>query len=305
MRSHQSTTESLKNIRIVFFGTPELSLPTLATLIEHYTVVGVVTQPDKPVGRKQVLTPPPVKLLAQQYGIPVFQPTSLRQTKESGRIFFEAFKALDAEIAIVIAYGKIIPKEMLDLPTYGFINIHVSLLPLLRGASPIQSAILQGLPTTGVTIMRMDEGMDTGPVLSQREVTIDRQETSVTLHDKLKTVGAKLLVETLAKYLTGELQPQQQDDAQATYCKLIEKTDGEIDWATSAVDIDRKIRAFTPWPGAYTFCNTKRVKILQAHLSETAPQTLIIDQVQPEGKKPMSYADFLRGNHDCQFLPRG
>lgn len=302
MASHSSTIAPQKNTRIVFFGTPELSLPTLEALIKHYTVVGVVTQPDKPVGRKQVLTSPPVKLLAQQHGIPVFQPRSLKQNKESGQAFLAEFKALQPDVVILIAYGKIIPKEILEIPKFGFINIHVSLLPLLRGASPIQSAILHGFTTTGATVMLMDEGMDTGPTLSQREVAIDPQETSITLHDKLKTVGAELLIETLPQYLSGELQPQQQDESQATYCKLIDKTDGEIDWSASAVDIDRKIRAFTPWPGAYTFCNNKRVKLLQAHLSPT--QELMIDHVQPEGKKPMSYADFLRGNPDCQLPPR-
>ncbi|MBI2411080.1 MAG: methionyl-tRNA formyltransferase [Candidatus Kerfeldbacteria bacterium] len=285
------------HLRIVFFGTPDFAVPCLRILSEHTTVVGCVTQPDKPQGRKQVLTPPPTKAFAEQQGILVWQPNTLRSNKPIGQEFQKKFAELAPDVAVVVAYGKIIPKELLSIPRYGFINVHGSLLPKFRGASPVQQAIADGMTETGVTIMLMDEGMDTGPMLSTHTVPIEQTDTAGTLYDKVYIVGAKLLYETIVGYINGSIHPIEQPHAQATYTKIITKEDGLIDWSTGAAAIERKIRALTPWPGTYTICNGKRVKILRAHLSET--KHLVIDEVQPEGKKPMSFTAFSAGYPDC------
>ena len=294
MENNVHTT--MKDTRVVFFGTPELSVPMLKALAQATTVVACVTQTDKPKGRTQELTPSAVKVAAQQLGIPVLQPKTLKREKPAGEEFYNAFVELHADVAVVVAYGKIIPAEYLNVPSHGFVNVHPSLLPVLRGPSPMQYAILQGLNPSGVSIMVLDAGLDTGPILAQEEMELAPTETAETLHDRVQQVGSALLIRTLEAYLNGTVKPQPQNDAQATYSKLIDKAEGQIDWTRSDAEIDRQIRAFSPWPGAFTFCNGKRVKVILAHMEGPL---LVLDQVQPEGKKPMSYADFLRGNPNC------
>jgi methionyl-tRNA formyltransferase len=278
--------------RVVFFGTPEIAVPSLEALSKDYDVVAVVTKPDTPVGRKKKLTPPAVKVAALALGIPVLQPKSLKPEKKSGSAAIAQLTELAPDVCVVFAYGKILPPDVLDIAPYGCVNIHPSLLPVLRGPSPLQGAILAGLPETGVSIMLLDEEMDTGPILLQEPFTLDPRETAETLHDKAAVLSAQVITRALDGYLAGELMPQPQDSSQATYCRLIKKKDGEIDWSHSAEDIDRQIRAFTPWPGAFTVVDGLRIKIVKAHVEGGQ---LILEMVQPEGKKPMSYEDFQRG----------
>lgn len=285
----------MKKPRLIFFGTPEFATASLRALYESdaYEIVAVITQPDKPAQRKQKLTPPPVKVLAESLSIPVFQPKSCKPTHPDGQKLIDEIKFYAPDIAVVVAYGKILPKEILTIPPFGCVNVHGSLLPLLRGPSPIHTAILEGHTSSGISIMLLEETMDTGPVLSKTTVLLRKDETTQTLHDTLMKKGASLLVETLPKYMDGTITPKEQNHEKATYCHLIEKTDGEIDWNEPDEIIERKIRAYTPWPSAYTYENGKRIKIIKAHLDDGK---CVLDTVQPEGKKPMSYADFQRGN---------
>jgi methionyl-tRNA formyltransferase len=297
-------------IRSVFMGSPDFALPTLRVLAEHYSVVGVVTQPDRPAGRGRALTPPPIKLLAQELGLPFIQPDRLRQP--------EAMEQLDAwapDVIVVAAFGQILRQPVLDLPRYGCINIHASLLPRWRGVSPIQAAILHGDSETGITIMRMDPGVDTGPILSQRAVPILPEDTAGTLGGRLSEVGADLLLDTLPRYLSGELLPQSQDNSLATYAPMLKKEQGQLDFNQPALDLARRVRAFNPWPGAFTLW---KGQILKVHFARSvgsgataAPGTtavyqglpafgtvgglLVLDEVQPAGKKPMRGKDFLQG----------
>lgn len=293
--------ETMSAVRIVFFGTPVFATESLEKLHKEFSVVGVVTQQDKPVGRAQLLSASPVKLLAQSLHLKVFQPPSLQKKTMSGKEFLQVFRNLMPDIAVVVAYGKIIPKEFLQIPRYGFINVHPSVLPKLRGASPIQTAILEGFKTSGVTIMQLDEGMDTGDILSTEEINITPNETSESLHNRLKTIGAELLVKTIWNLIDGSVTPRKQNEKEATFCTLIKKTDGEIDWSQSPEHIERKIRALNPWPGAYTFCNKKRIRILSATVNNA--QQLVIQIVQPEGKKPMPYSEFIKGYPHCPLPP--
>lgn len=286
----------IKQTRVVFFGTPELAVPMLERLAETTTVIAAVTQTDKPKGRSQELSPSPVKVAALKYGIPVLQPKTLKREKSAGETFYQSFCALKPDVAVVVAYGKIIPAEYLSIPRFGFVNVHPSLLPSLRGPSPMQYAILQGVNPTGISIMVLDAGMDTGPVLAQELLTLSSAETAETLHDRVQIVGADLLVRTLKDYITGTIHPKQQNDSLATYSHLIDKSHGQIDWTRTDTEIERMIRAFTPWPGAFTYCQGKRIKILSAHLEH---ECLVLDTVQPEGKRPMSYGDFARGYSTC------
>ncbi len=288
-----------KSERIIFFGTPDFAVPSLQALAAQYDVVAVVTQPDKPVGRKQVLTASPIKQLAQALQIPVLQPTTLKPHRPSGATFLQTIADLKPTLGMVIAYGKILPQSLLDLFPRGCLNIHGSVLPTLRGPSPIQTAILEGLPNSGVTIMLLDQGMDTGPILTTAPTPLSPTETSASLHDTLKELGAQLLLTTLPDYLSGKIVPQPQDDAMATLCRLIEKTDGLIDWSQSDEAIDRHVRALNPWPGTYTIVDGKRLKILASHLSN---HHLIIDLVQLEGKSRLSYDNFRRG-HPALRIP--
>ena len=288
-------------LRVVFFGTPEFALPALRVVHSEYDLLAVWTQPDRPKGRGKHLVPSPVKLFAQQHGVPVFEPTTLRQATPDGVATEHTLRELAPDVAVVVAYGHIIPEHLLHIPLHGFVNIHSSLLPHLRGASPVQSAILHGDTITGVTIMVMNKGMDTGPILAQHSVPISATMTAVALNNELWTLGASLLGTTLSQFCQGKLTPQPQDESQATICSLIAKEDGRIDWSQNPQHIERTIRAFNPWPGTFTICNGKRIKILHAHCDVTG--ALVIDTVQPEAKKPMSYADFFHGNPGCPLPP--
>ncbi|HLY27951.1 MAG TPA: methionyl-tRNA formyltransferase, partial [Aggregatilineales bacterium] len=238
--------------RVVFMGTPDFAVPPLRALLDtlDFTVVGVVTQPDRPSGRGKALQQSPVKQLAVAAGIAVIQPEKLR---EPGA--FEQLQALEPEIIVVAAFGQILRQNVLDLPRFGCINVHASLLPRWRGAAPIQASIRAGDIQTGITIMVMEAGLDTGPMLSQRAIPILPDDTGLTLHDKLADLGGPLLVETLRAYLRGEIAPKPQDESQQTYAPMLKKDEGHIDWTQSAENIERQVRAFDPWPGTFTRWN--------------------------------------------------
>jgi len=299
--------------RIVFMGTPEFALPTFQALVARYAVVGVVTQPDRPAGRGRAVQPPPIKPLAEARGIPVFQPQGLRPPEAVARL-----KEWSPDVVVTAAIGFILIPEVLAVPTAGTLNVHASLLPRWRGAAPIQAALLAGDGETGVTIMCTDAGMDTGPILSQQAIPIAPRETAATLHDRLAQVGADLLIETLPRWLSGELTPRPQPAGGVTLANRIRKEDGLIDWNRPALEIDRQIRAFTPWPGAYSFWDERRLKIVAAFpvpADATQPPGTVIerdglpavvtgagllqlDELQLEGKRAVPGADFVRGQPD-------
>jgi methionyl-tRNA formyltransferase len=237
-------------LRIIFFGTAELSCASLEKLARdgRFAVVAVVTQPDKPKGRDLKLTPSPVKVLAEKLNLPVLQPLKARDEKFIGEL-----RGWQPDLLVVVAYGQILPQTILDLPPHGCLNVHTSLLPKYRGAAPIQWAIADGEPETGVTIMKMDAGLDTGPVLSTRRTPILATDDSQILHDRLAQLGAELLAETIPDYIAGKISPQPQPAAGSTYAAKIKKEDGQIDWSLPAQKIWNRLRAFTPWPGAFTF----------------------------------------------------
>ena len=246
--------------RIVFMGSPEFALPALRKLAAQYLIVGIVTQPNRPAGRGRVLTPPPIKILAEESNLPVIQPRKLSEP--------DAIQQLDLwapDLIVVAAFGQILRPAVLNLPQFGCVNVHASLLPRWRGAAPIQAAILHGDDQTGITIMLMDPGIDTGPSLAQKSIPISGEDTAGTLTTKLCLLGADLLMETLPSYLSGILVPKPQDDSLATYAPMINKEDGLLDFSGSAIDLDRKIRAFNPWPGAFTYLNNQILKIHRAH----------------------------------------
>jgi methionyl-tRNA formyltransferase len=297
-------------MRIVFMGTPEFAVPSLKALIESEDeVVAVVTQPDKPKGRGLEVTSPPTKVLAEKHGIPVFQPQKIK-TEE----FFNELKKFSPDLICVAAYGKILPKNILELPPYGCINVHASLLPKYRGAAPINWAIIRGEKVTGITTMKMDEGMDTGDMLLKREIPIDDEDTGETLSEKLSHVGALLLIETIRLLKEGKLTPIPQDHSQATYAPMLKKEDGNIEWKKPAEDIRNLIRGTLPWPGAYTTLDGKLLKIYKARVSEgsgkpgeviksefgilrvaTGKGALDILELQIEGGKRLKTEEFLRG----------
>ncbi|MCW5878321.1 MAG: methionyl-tRNA formyltransferase [Anaerolineales bacterium] len=295
--------------RIVFMGSPDFARPSLQRLQADHAVVGVVTQPDRPFGRGRQLAPPPVKELALQLGIPVIQPERLREPAA-----MQQLQAWAPDVIVVAAFGQILRQAVLDLPPHGCINVHASLLPRWRGASPIQAAILHGDTQTGVTIMRMDAGLDTGPILSQRAIPIQPEDTAGTLSDKLAGLGAELLAETLPGYLAGGVLPQPQPQEGVTVVSLLNKADGELDPTQPAEALARRVRAFQPWPGAYLPWAGGALKVQRARVAVgagtpgarlvhqrlpalgTADGLLLLEEVHPPGKKPMSGADFLRGN---------
>lgn len=298
-------------MRIVFMGTPEYSAVTLSRLIEEkYDIAAVFAQPDKPVGRKQVLTPPATKVLALQHGIPVYQPTTLRDGKA-----YEILKELNPDVIVVVAYGKILPKEILQVAKYGCINGHASLLPKLRGASPIQWSIVTGESRTGVTTMLMDEGMDTGDILETAVTDIGCEETAEQLFDRLSVISADLMLSTLKKVEDGSVHPTKQNDAEATYAPIIKKEMAHLDFNKTADEICNAVRGFFSWPCAFCFINDKRVKVIKAAVSsatDKVPGTVTENDnkliiacgggtsveliiVQPEGSKPMSAAQMLNG----------
>ncbi len=280
--------------RVVFFGTPELAVPFLDALhaASDFEIVGVITQPDKPVGRKQELTPSPVKLRVDDLGLNLLQPKTLKHEIPTSKI-----KALEADLFVVVAYGKIIPKNILDLAPA--INVHPSLLPKYRGPSPMPAAILNGDPITGISIMLLDEGMDSGPVLAQEEIVLEARETAKTLEQKVMELGPQLLLNTMQRYINEEVEPQPQDESQVSICSMLTRDNGEITWNESLKEIDQKIRALTPWPGTYfnwvgsdARKGVIRVKIIKSRLDESGLNLL---EVQPAGKKPMSIDQFLNG----------
>lgn len=300
-------------MRIVFFGTPDFAATALEALVaSEHRVVGVVCQPDKPAGRGQHLAAPPVKVAALRAGLPVAQPVSVRK----GDIL-DILAAWDPDVAVVAAYGKILPPALLSLPRHGCVNIHASLLPRYRGAAPIQWAIARGETQTGITIMQMDEGMDTGDILLQRTTPIAATDTGGSLHDRLAKLGADAMLEALDAVATGTATRQPQNDADATYAPMIRKEDGHIDWQRPAVEIERLVRAFDPWPSTFTFVGERRLRIMRASVdadgTSESPGTvvdaddrlaiatgaglLLLEEVQLEGRKRLSAAEFLRGGH--------
>ena len=294
--------------RIVFMGSPDFSLPVLRGLKQTYDVVGVVTQPDRASGRGRELKSPPVKTLALELGIPVMQPEKLKQPEA-----MEQLRAWEPELIVVAAFGQILKKEVLELPRYGCINVHASLLPRWRGAAPINAAILAGDEETGVTIMQMDVGLDTGAMLTKRSIRLTPTDTAGSIFQAVSTLGADLLLETLPRWIAGEIQPQTQDDALATYAPMMKKEEGKLDFMRDAHDLERLIRAFNPWPGAFMDFNGTMLKVHRGHVEAGEAEAgqrlivqdqpavgargglLILHEVQPAGKKPMSGKAFLAG----------
>ncbi|WP_366921591.1 methionyl-tRNA formyltransferase [Metallumcola ferriviriculae] len=306
-------------VQIVFMGTPDFAVPTLEKLIETGEKIStVVTQPDRRQGRGKKLKPSPVKRFAQKNNFPVMQPEELNADAIS------QLEALAPDVIVVVAYGQLLPEKVLNIPTYGCLNVHASLLPKYRGAAPIHRAIINGEKESGVSIMRMERGMDTGPILAQRKVTITETMTTGELHDSLAEIGAQLLAETLAKI--AEVSPVTQQDSEATYADKISKADEKLNWNRSAADIVNLVRGMNPWPGTYTTLEDKRLKIFDAELFPYRPMVkeksnkcrpepgmileivptgivvatgddnaVLVTRVQPPGKQKMPTADFLRG----------
>ena len=297
-------------MRIVFMGTPDFAVPSLQALIgAGHDVCAVYTQPDKPQGRKQILTAPPVKTLALEHDIPVFQPNTLKNEDEQARL-----REIAPEVIIVVAYGKLMPKAVLDIPPHGCINVHGSLLPRWRGAAPIQWAVIAGDEMAGVTTMQMAEGLDTGDMLLTYETKVGEKETAGELFDRLAQSGAELLIQTLVKL--DEITPRPQDDAQSCYAHMLDKQMAVIDWSKSAHEIDCLIRGFNPWPIALTTLSGERLKVFAAEKAngrgepgtvlEADPKkgltvacgegALRLTEIQLVGGKRMKATDFLRGH---------
>ncbi len=300
-------------MKIVFMGTPDYAVKTLEAVVNAgHEVVAVFAQPDKPVGRKHILTAPPVKVCAEGLGIPVFQPNTLRDAAVA-----EQLKEINPDAIVVVAYGKLLPKEILDIPKYGCVNGHASLLPKYRGASPIQWCIVCGETKTGITTMYMNEGMDTGDILEQTEVIIGDEETAEQLFERLSVISAELMVSTLSKLENGEITPVKQNDNEATYAPIIKKEMAFIDFkAKTAKEICNAVRGYYSWPCAYFFLNCKRIKVIKVAVGEKSGKavgcvaqnsdkfsivcadsvTVDLLEIQPEGSKPMTAKQFLNGN---------
>jgi len=289
-------------------GSPDFSLPALRALADKYEVIGVVTQPDRASGRGRELKPPPVKLLAQELDIPSIQPEKLRQADA-----MEQLRVWNPDLIVVAAFGQILKKDVLFLPRFGSLNVHASLLPRWRGAAPINAAILHRDAETGVTIMKMDVGLDTGPILTQRSIPLTPNDTAGSVFDKLSHLGADLLIETLPDYLSGKIEPVPQSEEGMTYAPMLKKEEGQLDFTRPADELERRIRAFNPWPGAFMDFDSMLLKVHRAHVEAgeaAAGQRLIyreqpavgardglliLDEVQPAGKKAMSGKSFLAG----------
>ena len=309
-------------MKIVFMGTPDFAVPTLEALYQsRHEVAAVVTQPDKPKGRGKAMAMPPVKEKALEYGIPVYQPVRVRKDEA----FFEELTKIQPDVIVVIAFGQILPERILNLPKYGCINVHASLLPKYRGAAPIQWSIISGEQVTGVTTMQMDAGLDTGDMLLKTEVAITAEETGESLHDKLAKAGAALCVETLERLQDGTLKPEKQGESPTPYAKMLDKKMGNIDWTRPAAEIERLVRGLNSWPSAYTHWDKKVMKIWKAKvvsqadfdatidvLKKTVPGTVVtvekehflvqtgdgllaVEELQIPGKKRMETSAFLRG----------
>lgn len=289
-------------------GSPEFALPSLAALAKTYQVVGVITQPDRASGRGRELKAPPVKILALELGIPVIQPQKLR---EPGAM--QQLREWQPDLIVVAAFGQILKKDVLDLPKYGCINVHASLLPRWRGAAPINAAILAGDEETGVTIMQMDVGLDTGPMLAKQSLRLTPDHTAGAVTQALSTLGADLLIETLPDYLAGKIAPTPQPEEGATYAPMLKKEDGLLDFTKPAAELERRVRAMNPWPGAWFEWNGAPLKVHKAWVAEGKAEAgkrlveqnqptvaagsgfLILEEVQPPGKKPMNGKSFLAG----------
>lgn len=299
-------------MRAIFFGSPAFAVPCLEALNRIADIVAVISQPDRPAGRGLSLRAPAVKTRALELGLAVSQPRKVRTAAFAGEL-----RDLEADVGVVVAYGRILPKAVLDAPKAGCVNVHASLLPRWRGAAPIQWSIVHGDETTGVTLMQMDEGMDTGPILAAESTAVGKRETAGALSGRLATMGAELLERQLPRVVARELEPRPQDDALATLAPLLKKTDGQIDWSRSAREIDRHIRGMTPWPGAYTHAGDRRLRVLRAHpltldpegkdpgtvvvldkegiLVACAQGVLAIDELQESGRKPLTAERFAAG----------
>ena len=299
----------VSTVRIVFMGSPEFAVPSLEALTKYYQLAGVVSQPDRPAGRGGILKPPAVKEAALRLHLPIIQPEKLRQPEA-----MEQLRAWAPDLIVVAAFGQILRTEVLDLPKFGCINVHGSLLPRWRGAAPIQASILAGDQETGITIMKMDPGVDTGPLLNQRSIPISAEETASTLFEKLAPIGASLLAETLPRYLFEELQPRVQPANGITYAPMLKKESGRLDFNQPAVVLERQVRAYDPWPGTWFEWNEVTLKVLRARVSAqkspgagkkliadglpavgTADGILILEEIQPAGKKPMPGKAFVAG----------
>lgn len=301
-----------KKIRIIFMGTPDFAVPSLRALLESsdIEIVGVFTQTDKSAGRGKNLTAPPIKLLALDNKLPIFQPIKIKiETKN--------IQDLKPDLIVVVAYGKIIPQEILDTPVYGCINVHASLLPKYRGAACLNAPILYGDKETGITIMKMEAGLDTGPILRQEKIELKGEEGLEYVHDTLANLGARILPTVIREWIDGKITPIQQDETQASYIKMLNKEDGHINWNGSAEEIERMIRAYNPWPGTFGFLNQEMLKIIEVDknplkinnyragemfISNDRPavqcgqDALIIKKLQVSGRKITDSADFLRGH---------
>lgn len=301
-------------IKIVFMGSPDFSLSALRLLAEKYQVVGVVTQPDRASGRGRELKAPPVKTLALELNIPVIQPEKLREPEA-----MQQLREWSPNLIVVAAFGQILKKDVLELPKHGCINIHASILPRWRGAAPINAAILAGDEETGVTIMKMDVGLDTGPMLAMKKIRIRRDDTAGSVFQTLSTLGANLLIETLPDYLSATLTPTPQPAEGFTYAPMLKKQDGLLDFTRPAVELERRVRAMNPWPGAWLEWNGNVLKVARASVSEgkglgigsrftvegrpaimSADGALVLDEVQPAGRKAMPGKSFLSGARDWE-----
>ncbi len=322
---YKSCKELFLTAKIIFMGTPDFAVPPLTALInppfkgdrQNWKVVAVVTQPDRPKGRGKKLTSPPVKVAAENAGIQVFQPETLKSEESMAQL-----AALKPDLIVVAAFGQILRKNVLALPPFGCLNVHASLLPRWRGASPVTAAIKAGDTETGVTLMQMDEGLDTGPIIAQQAIPISADHTGGSLTAELAELGATLLAETLPAWLSGQIEAQPQDDSLATMTRLLKKRDGEIDWTQPSPEIERQVRAFLPWPGTFTHGPRGQIKILAVELADesvtqsgqdnpgvlfkrhrnvyvsTGKGAIRLISVQPAGKKAMTAEAMLNGQPD-------
>lgn len=295
-------------MNVVFMGTPDFAVPSLENIAKVHNVQAVFTQPDKPVGRKMVLTPPDVKVCAEKLGIPVYQPVKLKDSDS-----YEIIKDLNPDVIVVVAYGQILPENILNIPKYGCINVHGSLLPKYRGAAPIQWSVLNGDKVTGVTTMYMEKGLDTGDILETKEYEIGINDTAGEVFDTLAEMGGKLILDTLEKAEKGELHPIKQDDSKSSYAKMLDKSMCNIDFSKSSLQVHNQVRGLSPWPVASTKLNGKVLKIFETRLAEgkgkpgeilnTNPLTIacgegavVVNTVQLQGKKKMDSKAFLQGH---------
>ena len=307
----------MESIKIVFMGTPDFAVPIFKALADNYNVVAVVTQPDKLVGRKQILTPSPIKKASALYNIPVLQPVKIRNE-------YDSILKYEPDMIVTCAYGQILPKELLDYPKYKCINVHASLLPKLRGGAPIHHAIMDGYNKTGITIMYMSVLMDRGDIISQSETTITKDDTLASLHDRLSEMGKDLLLKTLPNIISGNINPIKQDESKVTYGYNITKEDEKIDFTKTSREVDNKVRALNPTPGAYTTINSKRMKVYDVRISDryyanTKPGTIvgfekdgirvvtkdkevILTDIAIEGKKRCLVKDYLNGIDKKELL---